>query len=128
MLLRSATEALARKTTRRGLLGRGTDVAFGALLGVAAGGDLKVAMAGGGSVCAPAGPQCPCEACQPNGVCAKPCVFWTGGYASGCWVTQGFTCCDCDCNGKLSGYPELGNCGCSADYHGANCPEGTVKP
>jgi hypothetical protein len=131
MLLRSATETLARKTTRRGLFGRGAEVAFGALLGVAAGSALRAgrAMAGvAGTACVFPGHQpCPCEGCQPNGVCAKPCIVFTGIYASGCWITAGangnVTCCDCDCNGNVPG-SSVDVCGCGSDYHNdpAYCP------
>jgi hypothetical protein len=38
-------------------------------------------------------------------------------YASGCWVTTGTTCCDCNCPPLDSSY-----CGCGTDYHTANCP------
>ena len=115
--LRIATEALARKTTRRG-----AEVAFGALLGVAAGTGLRsrVARAGAGTVCVFPGGPCPCEGCQPNGVCAKPCVIFTQIYASGCWVDAGASgnvfCCDCDCNGRVPG-SSVDICGCGSDYH-----------
>ena len=44
--LRHAAEGLARKTTRRGLFGRGADVAFGALIGAAAGAATRPGLAG----------------------------------------------------------------------------------
>lgn len=122
-LLRNATEGLARKTTRRGLFGRGADVAFGALVGAAAGTITRGgggAIAGGGTVCAFPGPPCPCDGCLSNGTCAKPCIIMTVYYASGCWVSSSITCCDCDCNG----FQGRQVCGCGSDYHNnpANCP------
>jgi hypothetical protein len=121
-VLRSASEALARRTSRRSFFGRGADVAFGALAGAAAG-TLSQAggvSAGGGTVCIPPGPLCDCDKCQTNGVCAKPCIILTTYYASGCWVYLGVTCCDCDCHG-VNG---INSCGCTTDYHlnPANCP------
>ncbi len=108
-LLQRVSEALARTTTRRGLFGRGTDLAFGALAG-----------AGIGTICAFPGPPCACDECSRNdgtatGVCGKPCLILTLFYASGCWVTAGVTCCDCTCTGA---------CGCGSDYHNdpAFCP------
>jgi len=128
-LIRRLSEGLARKTTRRGLLGRGADVAFGALAGAAAGTLLRSggANAGFGTLCVFPGPACPCDACRSNGVCAKPCIILTTYYASGCWVTGpsgSITCCDCDCQG-LDG---IGSCGCGTDYHNNldNCPGGTA--
>jgi len=128
-LLRNVTEGLARKTTRRGFFGTGADVAFGALVGAAAGTLTRgggSAIAGGGTVCAFPGPPCPCDGCLSNGTCGKPCIIMTQYYASGCWVTGAVTCCDCDCNGHLS-FPGGGVaqvCGCGSDYHNnpANCP------
>ena len=118
--LQKLSEQLARKTSRRSLFGRGAEVAFGALAGVAAGTIVRGggAVAGGGTVCSFPGPPCHCDKCQSNGVCAKPCVILTTYYAAGCWVTippgqPAVTCCDCDCqdiDGVLS-------CGCGTDYH-----------
>ena len=112
---RSVSEGLARKTTRRGFFGRGADVAFGTLAGVAAGTLTRVSGAGaaGSTVCAFPGPPCECDKCQHNGVCAKPCLILTAYYAAGCWVTGTVTCCDCDCLGIHS----FGWCGCGSDYH-----------
>ena len=122
-LLRRVSEGLARKTTRRGLFGRGADVAFGALAGAAAGTLTRanLASAGTGTVCAFPGPACACDHCQLNGVCAKPCVINTTWYSSGCWVTGSVTCCDCTCPGS----PGSGWCGCGSDYHNdpAYCPD-----
>ena len=126
--LRHAAEGLARKTTRRGLFGRGADIAFGALIGAAAGTLTRSSgtIAGGGTSCAFPGPPCGCDQCQSNGVCAKPCVILTTFYASGCWVSStGATCCDCDCpDGSASGW-----CGCGSDYHNnpVYCPNGTAS-
>lgn len=121
--LRHAAEGLARKTTRRGLFGRGADVAFGTLIGAAAGTLTRatLASAGGGTVCAFPGPACACDHCQLNGVCAKPCVINTTWYSSGCWVTGSVTCCDCTCPGATGGQVV---CGCGTDYHNnpSNCP------
>jgi hypothetical protein len=122
-LLQRVSEGLARKTSRRSLFGRGADVAFGTLAGVAAG-TLSGAggvLAGPGTDCIPPGPLCQCDKCQHNGVCAKPCIIFTTYYASGCWVSPtGATCCDCDCHG-VGG---IQTCGCATDYHNnpANCP------
>jgi len=115
-VLRRASEGLARKTTRRRLFGRGADAAFPPTAG--AGGLL--------TVCIFPGPPCPCEGCTEAGVCGKPCIIQSRFYASGCWVTDTVTCCDCDCNGKLS-YPggtPSESCGCGSDYHNdpAHCP------
>ncbi len=114
-LLRGVSERLARKTTRRSLFGRGAELATGALLGVAAGSltQPNTASAGFGTVCAFPGPACPCEGCTDTGTCAKPCVFNTTWYASGCWVTGSVTCCDCDCQGM----EDIHTCGCGTDYH-----------
>jgi len=117
------SEGFARKTTRRGLFGRGADVLFGTLAGAAAGIAMRgggAAIAGGLTNCSPPGPFCSCENCQTNGVCAKPCVILTTYYATGCWVTAGVTCCDCTCPDIAFG----GNCGCTTDYHlnPVNCP------
>lgn len=116
------SEGVARKTTRRGFFGRSADVAFGALAGVAAGTLTRAAGAGaaGGTVCAFPGPPCECDKCLSNGVCAKPCIILTTYYASGCWVSSGYTCCDCDCQG-INGFS---SCGCGSDYHNkpVNCP------
>ena len=124
--VRSAAERLARKTTRRGLFGRGADIAFGALIGAAAGTLTRAgaATAGGGTVCVFPGPPCPCDGCHSNGVCAKPCVILTAYYTSGCWVTGSVTCCDCDCPDVTSGW-----CGCGSDYHNnpTYCPDGNAS-
>ena len=123
-LFRRISEGLARRTTRRGLIGRGAEVTTGALLGVAAGtlGGAGRVSAGFGTVCVFPGPACPCEACRSSGVCGKPCVILTTFYASGCWVTAGVTCCDCDCQG----FQGFNWCGCGSDFHNdpANCPDG----
>jgi len=126
-LIRRLSEGLARKTTRRGLFGRGAEVAFGALAGAAAGTLLRPGAAGAatGTRCAfPGGDPCPCSGCQANGVCAKPCVMLTFWYTSGCWVTGNVTCCDCDC----MGYEGAGWCGCGSDWHtkAENCTSGTA--
>jgi len=124
--IRELAEGLARRTTRRGLFGRGAEVAFGALAGAAAGTLLRPggASAGGGTRCAFPGPPCPCTSCQSNAVCAKPCIILTQWYTSGCWVTGDVTCCDCDC----MGFGGTGWCGCGTDYHNNldNCPGGTA--
>lgn len=118
--IRRMSEGLARRTTRRGLFGRGADVAFGLLAGAAAGSLTRPgAVIAGGTVCAFPGPPCACDHCQTNGVCAKPCVINTTWYASGCWVTAGITCCDCTCPREGGGTV---TCGCGSDYHNANCP------
>ena len=121
-LLRNVSEGLARKTTRRGLFGRSAELATGALLGVAAG---TLTRPGGASafshtVCFFPGPPCPCDGCTDTGPCAKPCIFNTTWYTSGCWVTSGVTCCDCDCQGMEG----IHTCGCGTDYHldPNNCP------
>ncbi len=135
-VFRRLTENLARTTTRRGLFGRGAEIATGALLGAAAGTLTRPAPteAGAGTVCIFPGPPCPCGGCATSGVCAKPCIIMTYYYPSGCWVTSGVTCCDCDCNG-LAGPPANNPgglpaevCGCGSDYHapgGAICPPGS---
>lgn len=128
-LIRRLSEGLARKTSRRGLFGRGTDVAFGALIGAAAGTVTRAnpISAGGGTVCAFPGPPCACSNCLANGTCAKPCVINTNWYSSGCWVTGSVTCCDCTC-------ADVGSsrnwCGCGTDYHSTttNCPDGNAGP
>ena len=128
-LLQNVSEGLARKTSRRGLLGRSAEIATGALLGVAAGTLTRPgsSVAGGiGTFCAFPGPPCPCQGCNGTGVCAKPCVIHTTWYANGCWVTHGdITCCDCDCHG-LDG---IHTCGCGTDYHNdpVNCPGGKAQ-
>lgn len=119
---RKFSEELARKTSRRGFFGRGADVAFGTLIGAAAGTALRA-----GPVfahdrpthCAFPGPPCCRDNCLENGTCAKPCVINTNWYAGGCWVTTPpgggpVTCCDCTC-----GDIPTGNhwCGCGTDYH-----------
>lgn len=122
--VRNVAEGVARTTTRRGFFGRGADLLFGALLGAAAG---TAARSRGVSathvvntVCIFPGPPCPCDGCRTNGVCEKPCIIMTVYYASGCWVTGGVTCCDCDCNG----FGGRDVCGCGSDYHNDphNCP------
>ncbi|MDZ4278475.1 MAG: hypothetical protein U1B78_04990 [Dehalococcoidia bacterium] len=137
-LLKRAPEELARRTSRRGFFGRGADLAFGALIGAAAGGVSRTVRARADHVpthttCAFPGPPCACEHCvrpdgvTSNGVCAKPCVILTAFYASGCWVDfrdddgTAVTCCDCDCQG-LGG---IGWCGCGSDHHNHpdNCPQ-----
>lgn len=126
--LRRVTEGLARKTTRRGLFGRGADIVFGALIGAAAGTltQRRPASAGFGTACAFPGPACPCDGCLSNGVCAKPCVINTTFYVAGCWVTSGgsITCCDCSCDATNRNLL----CGCGTDFHNdpANCPDGTA--
>ena len=90
--LRPMAEGLARRTTRRGLFGRVSDVVFGALVGAAAGTVTRanpVTAGGRATVCVPPGPFCLCEHCNDTGVCAKPCVINTTWWASGCWVTAG---------------------------------------
>ncbi len=123
-VLRPFTEALARKTSRRGLFGRGAQIATGAVLGVAAGKIVRPgsAIAGIGTICVFPGPACPCDGCRDTGICAKPCVINTTWYATGCWVSIGVTCCDCDCQG----FQNTGVCGCGTDFHNiaANCPDG----
>jgi hypothetical protein len=124
-VFRETTEEIARKTSRRGLLGRGAGVLFGALAGVAAGGAVQgslVQATNRPTHCAFPGPPCECDKCRSNGLCAKPCRILTTYYASGCWVTTvpgkaPATCCDCDCYG-IAGYY---SCGCGTDYH--NNPE-----
>jgi hypothetical protein len=121
-LFRRVSEGLARRTSRRGLFGRGAQLATGALIGVAAGTAARVQHAGAGTdtVCQFPGPPCFCDGCNSNGTCAKPCIIMTQYYASGCWVRDGYTCCDCDCNG--AGGNQI--CGCGSDYHNnpAHCP------
>jgi hypothetical protein len=113
--MRAFTEGLARKTSRRSMFGRGAGLAAGALLGAAAGTLTKSgpAKAGIATLCIFPGPPCPCDACRTTGTCAKPCIFNQTFYASGCWVTAGVTCCDCDC----LGYQNYDSCGCGSDYH-----------
>ena len=128
-LIRRLSERLARKTSRRGFLGRGADAAFGALIGVAAGTATRprVASADPGTVCFfPGVRPCFCQNCQANGTCAKPCVFYTIGYANGCWVTGSVTCCDCMCPDTPGG----GFCGCGTDWHSNpdNCIDGMPAP
>jgi len=117
------SEGLARKTSRRNALGRGAELVFGALAGIAAGTLSRSGgvSAGGPTSCFPPGPLCVCDKCLPSGVCAKPCIILTTYYASGCWVSgAGATCCDCDCRG-IDG---IRACGCATDYHNdpAYCP------
>ena len=119
-VLRPATEGLARRTSRRGLFGRGAELATGVLLGAAAGTLARPGRAAAvHTVCGFPGPPCPCDACN-GGTCAKPCIFSQCCWASGCWVTAGVTCCDCDCNG----FQDINVCGCGSDYHNNpdNCP------
>jgi len=119
--VRGVAEGLARKTSRRGLFGRGLDLAFGTLIGAAAGSLTRAggAQAGAGTVCIFPGPPCPCDGCTAAGTCGKPCIIMTVFYASGCWVTGDVTCCDCDCNGNLNyqGGSPAQVCGCGSDYH-----------
>jgi hypothetical protein len=119
--VRAVTELLARKTGRRGLLGRGAQVATGALIGAAAGKIARPVFADRPNTkCFFPGDPCPCEGCSSTtGACQKPCLFLTLWYASGCWVAveNGATCCDCHCPPFIFGY-----CGCGTDYHTANCP------
>ncbi|MEX0786028.1 MAG: hypothetical protein WD939_05275 [Dehalococcoidia bacterium] len=137
-IIRRLSEGLARKTTRRGLFSRGSDVAFGALIGAAAGGATRAGSVGARhvithTVCAFPGPPCPCVGCLGNGVCAKPCVINTTWYPNGCWVssrtddgvTFNATCCDCTCNQ----IPGSGVCGCGSDHHNHpdNCPDGNAS-
>ena len=127
-LFRKLSEGLARKTSRRGFFGRGADVAFGTLIGAAAGTALRAnpVSASTHTVCAfPNGTPCSCKDCLDNGVCAKPCVINTNWYAGGCWVWVGVTCCDCTCEDIPS---SSGWCGCGTDWHAdpANCPDGTA--
>jgi len=120
MRLQTVAELLARKTGRRGLIGRGAGAATGLLLGAAAGGlaGARTARAGAGTVCDFPNRPCPCEGCHANtGTCNKPCILYNYWYASGCWVTGSVTCCDCDC-GSIG----AGICGCGTDYHGNTCP------
>ena len=115
------SEGLARKTSRRNALGRGAELVFGALAGIAAGSVTRATLVGANdrpTYCAFPGPPCACDKCQSSGVCAKPCIILTAFYASGCWTTQSqakgtVTCCDCDCHG-IGGF---GWCGCGSDYH-----------
>ena len=139
--VRAVAEGLARKTTRRGIFGRGADVVFGLLIGLAAGGLTRrgEAQAADGScnplsplstprctICIPPGPMCYCEYCTEAGVCAKPCVINTTWYASGCWVTSGITCCDCTCP---PGPHNFSVCGCASDFHNRpeDCPKWSVN-
>ena len=125
-ILRTVSEGLARRTSRRGLFGRGAGTLFGVLAGAAAGGAVREVAAGVNTSCQFPGPPCPCDRCFSNGVCAKPCTILTAFYASGCWVSfQGATCCDCDCLGRDG----TGWCGCGTDYHNSlvNCPNGTAE-
>lgn len=122
--LRPASEEVARRTTRRGFLGRSLDLAFGALVGTAAGAGVRFdsAGAGAGTSCNfPKNAPCPCDECArmdgtATGVCGKPCVIYTSAYVSGCWIAPGggdIICCDCAC--------PSGMCGCGSDYH--NTPD-----
>ena len=128
-LLTRVSEGLARRTSRRGLFGRGAEIATGALLGAAAGAVTRPERVAArhiyNTVCAFPGPGCPCAGCA-NGVCQKPCIIMTVYYASGCWVSfndqleTNVTCCDCDCNG-FEGFQV---CGCGSDHHNdpSHCP------
>ena len=134
--LQSLSEGLARKTSRRGLFGRGAEVATGALLGVAAGTLARAKPVGALHLtdCGFPGAGCPCDGCNNTGVCAKPCVINTTWYASGCWNTGGVTCCDCACGGMPNDIdPDFNHvaigaalftCGCGSDFQGkpAICP------
>lgn len=126
--IRAVSERLAQRISRRGLIGRGADAAFGILIGTAAGTTLRATNVSAGAldtVCIfPARRPCPCETCLANGTCAKPCIINTIAYASGCWVEQGITCCDCECQ-EL---PGRGDCGCGTDWHNdpENCPDGNA--
>ncbi len=140
--VRPVAEGLARRTTRRGLFGRGADLIFGSLIGVAAGTVTRPGSASASdgncdplnprnrdnpcTICAPPGPMCYCEHCTEAGVCAKPCVINTTWYNSGCWVNDGVTCCDCTCAAPPEG---RGICGCTSDFHGdpANCPKWSAE-
>jgi hypothetical protein len=115
-LLQRASEGLARKTSRRGLFGRGAEVATGALLGAAAG--TTHVSAGLDTVCDIPGAPCPCDHCSSGGVCQKPCTFYVL-YPSGCWVFKNVTCCDCLCPDVVGRA-----CGCGSDYHNnpKHCP------
>ena len=123
-LLQRLSVGLARKTSRRGLFGRGAEVATGALLGVAAGTLTQPRSVSAHTGCGFPGPPCPCSACRATGSCGKPCVILTTFYASGCWVYLGETCCDCDCNG----FENIGWCGCGSGYHNeaVHCPDGNA--
>jgi hypothetical protein len=123
-VLRRTSEDIARKTSRRSLFGKGAGALFGLLAGAAAGSISRSGgvQAGANTICAfPFGDACPCEGCQSNGVCAKPCIIYTFWYIAGCWTTAGVTCCDCDCV-QLGG--GAGVCGCGTDYHNNSqfCP------
>jgi hypothetical protein len=122
--LRSVAERIARTTDRRGLFGKGAQVLFATLAGTAAGAALQRGVSGlPGTVCSfPSTRPCPCDKCQQNGVCAKPCHILTTFYAAGCWVDDGYTCCDCLCSEEFPG--TNGWCGCGSDYHNdpAFCP------
>ena len=117
---REFSEGLARKTSRRGFFGRGADVAFGTLIGAAAGTALRASpvIAGHTTRCNFPGPPCCRENCLENGTCAKPCVINTTWYAGGCWVVaqpnETITCCDCTCQ-DIPGSSHW--CGCGTDYH-----------
>lgn len=125
--LRPASEEIARRSSRRGFLGRSLNLAFGALAGTAAGAGLpRDSTAVVGTSCNfPKFAPCPCDECARNdgiatGVCGKPCVIWTSTYASGCWVAGNnadIICCDCVCPTAAGST----SCGCGSDYH--NDPE-----
>jgi hypothetical protein len=125
-LFQRVSEGLARKTSRRGFFGRSAGIAMGALMGTAAGSIARPEPIGATHVyntfCAFPGNGCPCDGCSAGGVCKKPCIIMTVYWASGCWVTAGETCCDCDCNGNLNFPASIGGgpahvCGCGSDYH-----------
>lgn len=127
--LRIFVENLARRTSRRRLLGRGAQTAFGVLAGAAAGTIVRPGIVGaripGVTCCSPPGHICFCEHCQSSGICLKPCTYNTTWYASGCWTcisneypdTPGFLamCCDCTCPS-----PD-GICGCASDQYAHVC-------
>jgi len=118
------SEGLARKTSRRGLLSQGADLTTGALLGLAAGTLTWADPVSAGVSAACNNLTCPCDGCQSTGVCAKPCIFDTRYWASGCWVVNSqppVTCCNCDCQG-LQG---IHFCDCASDFHNdpTNCPK-----
>jgi hypothetical protein len=132
--VRTVAEGVARKTTRRGFFGRGVDLAFGALIGAAAGaatngGGAEAGFSNGTYCEFPGGRPCACEYCQASGVCAKPCVIVTYWYTAGCWVdnrgTPPVTCCDCSCDGL----DQTHWCGCGSDRHNdpAYCPNGNAS-
>jgi hypothetical protein len=133
-------ESLARLTSRRGFLGRGADLVTGTVIGLAAGASLRADNAqahhsADHTVCVFPGPPCPCNGCFATGVCAKPCLIMTQFYSSGCWVSfhsilqRQVNCCDCDCNGRVPGFPSTNVCGCGDDHHNNSlyCPSGNAS-